>query len=185
MHSILVKVLNMKYSPFLVVLTALLTLCVPKMQAFTHNFQMKNIDPKTISFSASNTVATSTNDNIVYTCTGTAFASYNSVLTIPLLDNGDQVVVSPAIEGLIEVTISYYPSQIYTSIRVDVSQDGSSWTNIPEGSGATYNKGIITVRVPKSAYYVRIRSNNGSNDAYIQQITYTTTDCNCFPYVAE
>lgn len=156
--------------------------------AFTHDFQaMREANPQTLTFTGS-TIGTAS-DGFVYTCGESAVFGPDhqsgSLMSVKLLNSDDYVTISPAVENLVEVTIRYIPyERNYTNIKVYTSRDGSSWSSALSGSSIDYtNLGYIVVTLPKNAYYLKIANSNGSKDVSIRSITYTQTDCNCFPYV--
>ena len=164
--------------------------------AFTHDFQvMREANPVKLTFNEGGTIGTSTADDIVYTCGGSAvfgldhvhgIYSPSAVVSIKLLNSNDYVTISPAIENLVEVTIRYEPNdkKNYTNIKVYASRDGSSWGSALSGTSINYTYyGYVLVHLPKNAYYLKIVNDDGSKDVSITSIVYTQTDCNCFEYV--
>ena len=125
-----------------------------------------------------------------YTCGGKAkFGVESSRICIFMENEGDNVIVSPAIEYLSALHFYYYPdNQNYeSSIGVYIkAEEDADWTEI---SGvAEYSKGTVYVNLPaKGAYKVKIQNKEGSK-FYIQQIDYIInpeTCSNCFRYVPE
>ncbi len=157
-----------------------------------HNFDaMYHADPATIELGSGSTTGT-TSDGFTYTCGGTATAKfwldhkYNANISINLLSYGDYVVVSPAITNLTEITISFEPAdEIRNTIWVYLSTDGINWGDPlrEDIDDISYTKGSIRAAVPMGNYYIKIFDSNGSNDASIMQINYTSERCNCFRYV--
>ena len=146
-----------------------------------------------MAFSNSNKIATIAPDTI-YTCGGKAkFGTYKYYeiykICILMENEGDNVIVSPAIEDLSALHFYYYPdNQNYeSSIGVYIkAEEDADWTDI---SGvAEYSKGTVYVNLPaKGAYKVKIQNKEGSK-FYIQQIDYIInpeTCSNCFRYVPE
>ena len=156
----------------------------------THNFQSMNTEPRTIVFE-SDKYARSTTDAITYTCGGKSDCKfwldhvYNSAMSINLLNYGDYVIISPAIDNLRGFDIFYEPaSQMRnTIIQVYLSTDGISWGEPLTGENINYEKGVINVTPPSGSYQIKIVDTNGSNDTSITGIDYMIENCNCFRYV--
>lgn len=149
-----------------------------------------NTEPRTIEFQSANTYARSTKDAITYTCGGKSASKfgldhvYKSVMSINLLNYGDYVIISPAIDNLRGFDIFYEPaSQIRNTIQVYLSTDGISWGEPLTGENITYAKGVINVTPPSGSYQIKIVDTNGSYDASITEINYMIENCNCFRYV--
>ena len=151
----------------------------------THNFQLMNTEPRTIKFQSNNKYAFSTTDAITYTCGRNAvFDVVNNQVGIKLYDDGDEVIVAPAIDGLYEVYIGYIivPTTFKTEdIEVYISSDGSKWEG-PLTDGVTPSSGSVTATIPRGNYQLKIR-NKGNNDIVITNMTYFFEHCNCFRYV--
>ena len=156
----------------------------------THNFQSMNTEPRTIEFQSANTYARSTKDAITYTCGGTSASKfgldhvYKSVMSINLLNYGDSVIISPAIDNLRGFDIFYEPAnEKRNTIQVYLSTDGISWGEPLTGENIAYAKGVINVTPPSGSYQIKIVDTNGSYDASITEIDYMIENCNCFRYV--
>ena len=158
-------------------------------EKITHNFQSMNMK-HTIEFESANKYARSTTDAITYTCGGTSASKfgldhvYKSVMSINLLNYGDYVIISPAIDNLRGVDIFYEPAnEIRNTIQVYLSTDGISWGEPLTGEDIKYGKGVINVTPPSGSYQIKIVDTNGSYDASITEIDYMIENCNCFRYV--
>ncbi len=154
----------------------------------THDFNQMNAKPRTINFGTGNTSATTTTDDITYTCGGTATAKFytdhvhKSVISINLLSNTDYVIVFSPLEPIASVRISYYSeSTVYTNLKIYASSDGSDY-----GSplSALYESSVINAEIPIGSHYLKIR-NEGSTKISITEMKYTRETCNCFRYVPE
>ena len=156
----------------------------------THNFQSMNTEPRTIEFQSNNKYARSTTDAITYTCGGKSDCKFwtdhvsHTFLSINLLNYGDYVIISPAIDNLKGFDIFYEPaSQIRNTIQVYLSTDGISWGEPLTGENIAYATGVINVTPPSGSYQIKIVDTNGSYDASITEIDYMIENCNCFRYV--
>ena len=171
---------------------ALLVASIPFLAALgdeiAHDFNEMNATPRTINFGPGNTSATTTTDDITYTCGGTATAKFNtdhvytSKISINLLSNTDYVIVSSPSEPIASVRISYYPaSTVYTNLKIYASSDGSDY-----GSplSALYESSVINAEIPIGSHYLKIR-NEGRTKISIIKMEYTRQTCNCFRYVPE
>jgi hypothetical protein len=156
----------------------------------THNFQSMNTEPRTIEFE-SDKYASSTTDAITYTCGGTSDCRFwidhvsHTFISINLLNNGDYVIISPAIDNLRGFDIFYEPAneKRETIIQVYLSTDGISWGEALTGENINYEKGVINVTPPSGSYQIKIVDINGSYDTSITEIDYMIENCNCFRYV--
>ena len=154
-------------------------------ETITHNFQSKS---STMAFSSGNTIGTILPDT-TYTCSGTsaAFTPFGSPsrVCIGLPNKDNAVVLSPAIENLDSLRISYLPAADKT-IDVYTSEDNSSWTKRTV-TGTT--NGLRYVKLPAVGnFYVKIVNPKTSNTFYITEIKYITnpsSGCNCFVVVSE
>lgn len=147
-----------------------------------------NTEPRTIEFESNNTYARSTTDAITYTCGGRCTFwldhVYKAVMSINLLNYGDYVIISPAIDNLRGVDIFYEPAnEMRNTIQVYLSTDGISWGEPLTGENIAYAKGVINVTPPSGSYQIKIVDTNGSNDTSITEIGYMIENCNCFRYV--
>ncbi len=124
-----------------------------------------------------------------YTCGGKAKFGVESLRICILMENeGDNVIVSPAIEYMNRVQFRYFPSaNLRESISVYIKEEGDAdWTEVTDYG--SYLKGSVDIPMPaKGNYQVKIQ-NRGGSKFYINQIDYTTdpeTCSNCFRYVPE
>ena len=145
----------------------------------THDFATKF--DKTLFVTGSNKIGTTTDDGIIYKCAGTAEFGYKSdILCIKLSAKNDSVTISPPIPKLSEMWIYRVPSAAGdTKLKVCISEDGSSWTEIPSDKMDYSNKDYIKATIPVRAYYLKIY-NSSSTEVGIKKIKYTYLDCNCF-----
>ena len=152
----------------------------------THDFNEMNTSPRTINFGTGNTSATTTTDDIKYTCGGAAvFAAVNAKIGIKMYEEGDYTIIGPAIAGLYELQIGYniIPKTEREEIEVYISSDGDDWGE-PLSEGVAYSSGLVRVVIPRGDYQVKLR-NKGSKDVFINTILYYYETCNCFRYVPE
>ena len=160
----------------------------------SHNFQSKTDEHTLVNVDA--THVRSTTDDIVYTFGGTADCykdwehrtGTGGRICLNLLSKYDNITISPAIDKLSELTISYSSNLdgntlSDSKISIQLSKDGSNWTSVTPT--ITYSAGFISVVAPSAdAYYVKIRSLS-STKISILQIDYIISDCNCFTYTIE
>lgn len=167
----------------LVLFTLLFPPLTPSVKAdsFTHDF---GAGSPAVTFTG-NTQCT-TSDGYTYLCGEKAEFGLVSSICLKLYNTGDYVTLSPATKDLTEVYIYTTSSAVgFTSVKVYLSNDGSSWWGPVPEANMTYNKLGIIARFGKSAYYVKIVNTDGTNKVTIRSIQYTTTDCNCFIYTPE
>ena len=174
------------------VLFTIIPFATVSAETITHNFNdMYYADPRTLILSSGNTVGT-TPEDIIYTCGGNATAKFwndhvfGTKISAQLLDYGAYLIISPAIENLTEIAITFEPtSEVRDNLKVYISEDGSNWGTALSGDAISYTKGMIRATFPAGNYYIRIFDNNGSYDASILHISYTKENCNCFRYIPE
>jgi hypothetical protein len=153
---------------------------------FMHNFN-DMIPLGTISFGLENTSAKATTDDVTYTYTCGEDAKFDVVSTvvgIKMYEEGDYVIVSPAIAGLNKLRIGYNAIAEKEEIEVYISPDGDFYGRSPLAEGVTYYSGLVEVVIPQGDYQVMIR-NKGSKDIFVTRVTYyyEVEECNCFRYV--
>ena len=169
-------------------LLTILPFSVMRGENITHNFQ-EMISSSTISFNLGYTAASATTDDVTYTYTCGEDAKFDVVSTvvgIKMYENGDYVIVTPAIAGLNSLQIGYIivPTTVKTQdIEVYISSDGVDWGS-PLTEGVTYGSGMVDATIPQGDYQVMIR-NKGSNDIFVTSMKYyyEVEECNCFRYV--
>ena len=166
-------------------LLTILPFSVMRGENITHNFQ-EMIPLGTLSFGSGNTSANATTDDVTYTYTCGEDAKFDVVSTvvgIKMYENGDYVIVSPAIAGLNELQIGYNAIAEKEEIEVYISPDGVDWGS-PLTEGVTYGSGMVVATIPQGDYQVMIR-NKGSNDIFVTSMKYyyEVEECNCFRYV--
>ena len=166
-------------------LLTILPFSVMRGENITHNFQ-EMISLRTISFGPENTSASATTDDVTYTYTCGEDAKFDVVSTvvgIKMYENGDYVIVTPAIGGLNRLMIGYNAIPQKEEIEVYISPDGVDWGS-PLTEGVTYGSGMVDATIPQGDYQVMIR-NKGSNDIFVTSMKYyyEVEECNCFRYV--
>lgn len=148
--------------------------------------------PKKLEIESPFQIGTSTEDGIVYTCSGEAQFLTDSKKTdnkiaIFIENSGDKVEISQ-IANLDSLRINYAPAKspkTTLDVTVSISTDGDVWKPIPTKH---VNNGLRTVKMPRAGdYYVRIAYS--SDKVYIKQIDYIYVDLsgcpNCFLYKPE
>ena len=166
-------------------LLTILPFSVMRGENITHNFQ-EMISSSTISFNLGYTAASATTDDVTYTYTCGEDAKFDVVSTvvgIKMYENGDYVIVTPAIGGLNRLMIGYNAIPPKEEIEVYISPDGVDWGS-PLTEGVTYGSGMVDATIPQGDYQVMIR-NKGSNDIFVTSMKYyyEVEECNCFRYV--
>ena len=153
-----------------------------------HDFDaMFNASPKKLEIESLFQIGTSTQDGIVYTCSGGAEFSANATTeykTAIFLENSGEKVETSKIQNLDSLRIVYSPSA-KRAMTVSISTDGSEWHNI---ATRQVSSSLTTVKMPRAGdYYVRIAYS--SDKVYIKQIDYIYVDLsgcpNCFLYKPE
>lgn len=141
---------------------------------------------KTLTFANSN--KTGKTDFVTYSCSGTnsAFALYNSIITIKLQQNGSTVTTTK-IKELSELIISFEASQKNErNLKVQVSKDSLSWSPpLSTTDSIVYSSGSMHVTLPRNNYYIRIYNTTGTYPTYITSMDYYQDHCNCFIYQPE
>ena len=154
-----------------------------------HDFDaMFNASPKKLEIESPFQIGTSTEDGIVYTCSGEAqfltdYTKTDNKIAIFLEKSGDKVETS-LIQNLDSLRIVYSP-YAKRAMTVSISTDGSEWHNI---ATRQVSSSLTTVKMPRAGdYYVRIAYS--SDKVYIKQIDYIYVDLsgcpNCFLYKPE
>lgn len=152
----------------------------------THNFHAMSGDNTQIQYSNDNTVAKT--ELLTYTCTpGAKFAADQNKTygNISIFMEGSGVAVTTTqIGNLKKLIINYYyeGSEAYDAdeITISISTDRQDW-NTPDE--IIYAKGAVDVVLPTGDYYLQIKRKSKSKNFYINQITYYTEKCACFPYI--
>lgn len=166
-------------------LLTILPFSVMRGENITHNFQ-EMISLRTISFGPENTSASATTDDVTYTYTCGEDAKFDVVSTvvgIKMYENGDYVIVTPAIGGLNRLMIGYNAIPQKEEIEVYISPDGVDWGS-PLTEGVTYGSGMVDATIPQGDYQVMIR-NKGNKAIFVTSMKYyyEVEECNCFRYV--
>ena len=167
-------------------LLTILPFSVMRGENITHNFQ-EMIPLGTLIFGPENTSANATTDDVTYTYTCGEDAKFDVVSTvvgIKMYENGDYVIVTPAIGGLNRLMIGYNAIPQKEEIEVYISPDGDFYGRSPLTEGVTYGSGMVEATIPQGDYQVMIR-NKGSNDIFVTSMKYyyEVEECNCFRYV--
>ena len=171
---------KMRHNLFLVCLLVLCTtICHAETIITTHVFSNMGTQ---IQYSDGYTVAKT--ELLTYTCKNAKFGLYKEFSPSPiciLMNASDATVTTTQIDNLKKLTINYYyeGSGAYNedNIGVLVSLNGQDW-NTPDE--IIYAKGAVDVVLPTGDYYLQIQR---KNNFYINQITYYTEKCACFPYI--
>ena len=149
----------------------------------THNFHAMSGDDTQIQYSNNNTIAET--PLLTYKCTKASFGLYTEVVPhsiCVLMNESDATVTTTQISNLKKLIINYYyeGSEAYDAdeITISISADRQDW-NTPDE--IIYNKGAVDVVLPTGDYYLQIKRK--SKNFYINQITYYTEKCACFPYI--
>lgn len=189
---------NIRKYTFLAALLCCAAVAKADGQTISHNFNTKyDAVPSQLTLTSANKVGT-TDDNFVYTCSGTSaefgYDLYNDpaakVIAINLPNKDNQVVVSPPIERLDSMLIYYYyPSDEspYTGVKVALSTDGVEWEML-SGSEISYHhlgatSGSITASFGQDTYYVKIWNSKSKKSVSLISIEYHISPCtNCFRY---
>lgn len=175
---------KMRHNLFLVCLLVLCTtICHAETITTTHNFHAMSGDNTQIQYSSSYTIAET--PLLTYTCKNAKFGLYTVVIPHSiciLMNESDATVTTTQIDNLKKLTINYYyeGSEAYDAdeITISISTDGQDW-NTPDE--IIYAKGAVDVVLPTGDYYLQIKRK--SKNFYINQITYYTEKCACFPYI--
>lgn len=155
-----------------------------------HDFDaMFNASPKKLEVTNSNKTGTSTEDGIVYTCTGSKAEIFldlfnpegSKKMAINLKESGN-FVTTTVVSSLQSVVISCGSQKEKSYIKVYISTDGINWREPDNISYSTY----ITATFAAGDYYVKILNSASSNNVSIFEIRYTYIDLsgcpNCFIY---
>ena len=157
-------------------------------RTITHDFNaMFKASPKKLEVDNTNQIGTSTQDGIVYTCSGGAefFANTTTENKIAIfLEKSGEKVETSKIQNLDSLRIVYSP-YAKRAMTVSISTDGSEWHDI---ATRQVFSSLTTVKMPRAGdYYVRIAYS--SDKVYIKQIEYFYIDLSgcpgCFIYKPE
>lgn len=181
----------------------LLVLCVSPLcaETITHVFNTDVASYGKVN-NVSNKQATM-NDGFVYTCGTTGDGKfwldefYKTTIALNLTNSGE-VITSPVLEGLIEVTINCLVTYRYNSSKFEIyiSTDGTSWTLLSGREGSRFNDGSLSPtnegiqyiydNIPKGDYFLKMK-NNSSAKFSIFQIEYKTdpSSCACLQVVSQ
>ena len=97
------------------------------------------------------------------------------------LPHGGVMQTSPAIQDLTFVQLTHTKGSVPTGVRIYISEDNSSWTEIT--SSASFNSSAIEAPMPaKGNYYFKIVNNSGSDIKFLS-IQYTYQPCHCLRVV--
>ena len=164
----------------IIVCLILLSPALSRAEEYVHNFQ--SMYGTTLSVTNGN--KTGTTDLVTYTCSGGS-AQFSADLSksggniaIFMEGSGAQVVTSPVIDELDSIRFTYLPASSLT-IKVAISTDGSSWTDIEVLNPVNGVKHVIPP--VKGPYMVRIKRYD--TNFYITEIEYITKACHCLRVV--
>ena len=175
---------KMRHNLFLVCLLVLCTtICYAETITTVHNFHAMSGDNTQIQYSNNNTIAET--PLLTYKCTKASFGLYTEVVPHSiciLMNESEATVTTTQVGNLKKLIINYYyeGSEAYDAdeITISISADRQDW-NTPDE--IIYNKGAVDVVLPTGDYYLQIKRK--SKKFYINQITYYTEKCACFPYI--
>lgn len=172
---------KMRHNLFLVCLLVLCTtICHAETITTTHVFSNMGTQ-----IQYSNNYMIAETPLLTYKCTKAKFGLYKEFSPSPiciLMDESDATVTTTQVGNLKKLIINYYyeGSEAYDAgeITISISADGQDW-NTPDE--IIYAKGAVDVVLPTGDYYLQIKRK--SENFYINQITYYTEKCACFPYI--
>lgn len=175
---------KMRHNLFLVCLLVLCTtICHAETITTTHNFRAMSGDNTQIQYSNNYMIAET--PLLIYTCKNAKFGLYKEFSPSPiciLMNESDATVTTTQVGNLKKLIINYYyeGSGAYGAdeITISISADRQDW-NTPDE--IIYHKGAVDVVLPTGDYYLQIIRK--SKNFYINQITYYTEKCACFPYI--
>ena len=165
----------------IIVCLILLSPALSRAEEYVHNFQSMT-SASEIAYSNSN--KTGTTDLVTYTCSGGSavfsadLSKSGGNIAIFMEGSGAQVVTSPVIDELDSIRFTYLPASSLT-IKVAISTDGSSWTDIEVLNPVNGVKHVIPP--VKGPYMVRIKRYD--TNFYITEIEYITKSCHCLRVV--
>lgn len=177
---------KMRHNLFLVCLLVLCTtICHAETITTTHNFRAMSGDNTQIQYSNNYMIAET--PLLTYTCKNAKFGLYKEFSPSPiciLMNESDATVTTTQVGNLKKLIINYYyeGSDAYDAdeITISISADRQDW-NTPDE--IIYAKGAVDVVLPTGDYYLQIKRKSKSKNFYINQITYYTEKCACFPYI--
>ena len=149
-------------------------------------------EDKTLNVTNSNKTGTSTEDGIVYTCTGSKAEIFLDLfnpdgrkkIAINLEEYGNYVTTT-AVSNLQRLEISCNSQKENTNIKVLISTDGINWR---DPDNIDYSS-VITATFAAGDYYVKILNNASINKVSILKIDYIYIDLSgcpgCFIYKPE
>lgn len=156
-------------------------------ESFTIKHDFKTMGSSRITYTDGN--KTGTTDSVVYHCYKNAtFGTYNGNVHILMANRNDSVVTSK-IEGLKWFQFHYNTASavdLYETISVKISRDGSSWTDM--SSAMNHGKNLIDIVIPRRGdYFVKIINTGSGADKkfYLDIIQWHIELCNCFEYIPE
>lgn len=164
-------------------------LCRAESVSLLHTFNTMK-DAGTLTFpDAPGSYAVGVTDFVTYTgSNGGQFGMDGSLIAFSLPTRTSTLVISPAVQGLSDIYITQSAGKKTTWIKVYISEDGSSWTDMSDV--ATYSATTIDLILPTAGnYYVKLVNDGTSSPAqpvFLRSVRYTydPTPCNCFPYIA-
>lgn len=131
-----------------------------------------------IAFSSGNTVGTT--ELVTYTCTNAQFGlNSSSQVVLQMYNKNSEVVISPALSGLNEVTISFTATS-FDATKIYLSEDGISWGSALESVNVTSS--IARATIPAGNHFIKIATTKAMT-LQISEIDFTFDDCTgCFTY---
>lgn len=171
-----------RLSIILIVGICTLSSALCRAESVSHNFE--GMKGTTLTWTGTPTNYTiGYTDLVTYTgSNGGTFGSTGSAICISL-PSGGIMQTAPAIDDLTRVVFYSSNSTPPTWIRVYISTDNSSWTDI--SSSGSYTKSNIDVPMPvKGNYYIKLYNNSGAT-VQIVSIRYTYDPCHCLRVVSE
>lgn len=160
-------------------------LCRAESVAITHDFN-DMVSKSELTFpNRPSSYAVGETDLVTYTGSdgGTFNLDGSSRFIISLPNQNSVMQTSPAIENLVKVQLTHaYSSEPPTWIKVYVSEDNSSWTDV--SSSAVYRTSDIDVTLPtKGNYYIKVENTKGSKRVDFLSWVYYYEPCHCLRVV--
>ena len=160
-------------------------LCRAESVSLLHDFNTM-VGAGTLTFpGAPGSYTVGTTDLVTYTGSNSGTFDYSGGYVFSLPSNGSTLVISPAVLGLTRVYITHTKGSSPTWIKVYISEDGTSWTDV--SASTTYDSSTIDAVMPEAGdYYIKIVNNGTSKPVFLRSVRYTydPTPCNCFRYIA-
>lgn len=159
--------------------------CRAESVAITHDFNDMASKGELTFPNRPGSYAVGETDLVTYTGSdgGTFNLDGSSRFIISLPNQNSVMQTSPAIENLVKVQLTHaYSSEPPTWIKVYVSEDNSSWTDV--SSSAVYGTSDIDVTLPaKGNYYIKVENTKGSKRVDFLSWVYYYEPCHCLRVV--